>query len=306
MFLILLFINSSTFFTFWILLEINTIIFILIIYLFNLKENFLSSESCFFYFLLQSITSLLIIWTFSIESFFNFGRFMTLIRDILLGISIAFKLRIYPFRFWFYEISKIIDSYSFVILITIQKIPLFLIRTLISSLFLNFLIIINLIVGSVFLIFRKNLKDLFIRSSIYNVFWFVLFIKFDYKLFIIFYLMYSIFILILAIIKIFKVNFYFKTLNQFLFIIVFFIFSVGLPPSGIFFIKYYFFLNFLIKTLNVLIFIILFRIVTVILGYLIFFYNSFFFKFYLYNNLFISFKKVLRVIFFSFSFILFI
>lgn len=107
--------------------------------------------------------------------------------NIIISVSILFKLGIWPFTSWVYEISNIICYNPFILFITLQKIPILI---LILSFFRDVIFLfsfLNLFFGSILLIYRSNFKNLLIRSSVYNYFWMLIFIILNYFLFFFFF-----------------------------------------------------------------------------------------------------------------------
>lgn len=231
---ILLFLNSNSLFLFWILLEINAIIFIGIIFLdnFGSKDKLLVRRQSLYYFLIQSFRSLTIIVCCF---FFRFNG--SSIINYVVVLSLLAKSGLFPFHFWIYKIRAFIPSFSFIVLLIIQKLPFvmffsnyFNIRVLLS-------ILANLLLGSVIITFSKSFTSVMISSSIYRFFWIISFLLFGFMFFLFFLFIY------LAHSSLFILNFCRgdspSNLKSFISSIVCGLFFLGLPPFRFFFFKFY-------------------------------------------------------------------
>nr|YP_007474894.1 NADH dehydrogenase subunit 2 [Liphistius erawan]AFC77882.1 NADH dehydrogenase subunit 2 [Liphistius erawan] len=161
MFSIIFAVSSTSWFLVWVSLEINTISFLALI--FN-ENNKFSSDSCFKYFFVQSISSSVLI--FSSQYIFNFNMF-----PILMTLAIILKLGAAPFHFWFISMMQNSSWIPCLILSTLQKfIPLSLL--LMSNFkFMNLFIFSSAIMGSIGGLNQTNLKSLLAFSSISHIGW---------------------------------------------------------------------------------------------------------------------------------------
>lgn len=165
-------ISSNTWLRAWIGLEINLLSFIPLI---NDTKNLISSESSLKYFLIQALASstllfIVIIYLFNYNN--NFDT-INLNNFINLGIisSLIIKRGIAPFHFWFPNVIEGLNWTNAFILLTWQKIaPLI----LLSYLILNFLfipIILSIIVGSLGGLNQTSLRKIIAYSSINHLGW---------------------------------------------------------------------------------------------------------------------------------------
>lgn len=155
-------IRRGDWFMVWLGLEINIIIFIIIVYE---KYRIYNIESCIKYFFIQSLGSAVYIRIFYINI-----KYL----DFILCLVLRYKMGGGPFFFWFPSICNGISWVSCFVLISFQKIiPLILIRIFVSWAFI-IIIIIGLVVGVFGSFNQKELKKLMAYSSIYHLGWIIL------------------------------------------------------------------------------------------------------------------------------------
>lgn len=286
-------ISSSSWFNIWIWLEINLISFIAI--LIN-NKNKLSIEASLLYFLIQSIASIILLFSFIIISFYyNF--------IIIIILSILLKLGRAPFHYWIPLIIEGLDWIKIFLLLTWQKInPLVILYYNYIFNLLIFFIIISLILGSISGLNFSSLKKIISFSSINQIRWIILRLINNklFKIYIIFYF-FLIWIIIKSIIlfnvkylnQLYSLNLKNKFLKIFIFIN--FLSLGGLPP----FLGFYPKLMIIIKTNNfiIILLIIIFTIIS------LFIYLRIIFSFLILNSIKINliiiklnFKKTINLI----------
>lgn len=261
-------IGGNDWFMIWLGLEINIIMFIIIIFE---RYRIFNVESCLKYFFIQSLGSAVFIILFYIYKVHL---------DFILCLILGYKIGAGPFYYWFPSICKGISWMSCFILISIQKlIPLILIRIFISWMFF-FIIVVRLIIGVFGSFNQKDLKLLIAYSSVYHLGWILLCIVigrnywFCYMIIYIFIIFPMIYFLknvdVIYFMDIIRIN------NKYIFIIV--MLSVaGIPPFLGFFLKWFafriiidyrIFYMIILIVCSVTIFYVYFRIIyDVIIGY---------------------------------------
>nr|UNO53702.1 NADH dehydrogenase subunit 2 [Ixodes sinensis] len=250
---ILMSISCSFWFPLWMSLEINMMMFIPLMN----SKNFLSSNSMMNYYIIQSFSSSL----FLFSSFLTF-IFSTKILILIILTSMMIKLGSAPFHAWFPQISEGLNMFPFFFLLTFQKIiPLF-ISSLITHKFFIFFIITSSMIGSFGGLNQTSLKKILAFSSISHLAWMMTLIFTNYNFWMLYLLIYS--IILMKIIKTFKKNYNFSIYNlnsmklSFLnkiTIICLFLSLGGMPP----------FLGFLMKWISVILIIKNFPIIMLIL-----------------------------------------
>lgn len=152
-------INRDDWFLIWLGMEINIIIFIVLIYV---RYRMFNIESCIKYFFIQSLGSAVFIILFYCDNIFI---------DIIICLSLRYKLGAGPFFYWFPSVCEGISWLSCFILISVQKvIPLILIIMFISWI-VFFIVIISLLFGVLGSFNQKDLKRLIAYSSVYHLGW---------------------------------------------------------------------------------------------------------------------------------------
>uniref|UniRef100_UPI0031F346FB NADH dehydrogenase subunit 1 n=1 Tax=Heptathela kimurai TaxID=88333 RepID=UPI0031F346FB len=161
MFSLILTMGSSSWFIMWSGLEINTISFISWIYE---ENNKYSSESCFKYFFVQAISSIMLI-------FFS-QPIMNLMNNLfLINMALLFKLGAAPFHLWFISMMQSIKWIPCLILSTIQKLIPMSILFYYSLPVVQIFASLSAILGSLGGLNQTNLKTLIAYSSIVHLGW---------------------------------------------------------------------------------------------------------------------------------------
>nr|QNV11865.1 NADH dehydrogenase subunit 2 [Vespula rufa] len=229
----------------WIMMEINTL---MLISLMALKSK--SFKATFNFFVIQSISSLMLIVLFIVmNNFYSYSMF-----NFIMAMTFMLKLGMFPFFFWPPLINKNIDWILIFIMSTSQKlIPLLMINqyiSLINNKLFFYLILWSILISSLISTMMNynelNLKKILTFSSLNHLSWMILILMFDSSMFLTYFLIYSISMIFLCIIlNKFDIN----SLNDFLkiqffdskkinFIITFnFLIISALPPFLTFLIK---------------------------------------------------------------------
>lgn len=288
----------NTLFSFWILIELNLLLFLLVMFILEMKnQDFFHTG--LYYFIFQSFGSVLFLLSMVIEkSIFQFYMEWVLI------LSLVIKIGLYPRSFWVFQIGSHIKIQTLYFLLVIQKIPLFFILFYCSSPF--YICLTSFIFGSVILSYRAELRDLFVSSSLSSILLFYLIFSQSLKMFVLFVFLYS---LILYIVFFnFDLNYFVsRNTNLPIFSVIILSFLRGLPPMRLFFFKFDIveFLSFSFNSIELLLFWTL-RFIG-LFGYFKFFFNKFFFFDFLYLNNDFSFLKISSILcFFSLFFFFFI
>lgn len=138
---IIWFFSRSNWVQLWIILELNILFFINFI-----LQNKESEINFIKYFIIQAFTSIIIIFRF----LFKISNI-----SIFVFIFILLKVGIFPFHNWIQLLSKNINKYSYLILITLQKIQII---YLVFLLFKNivFFLVFSLLILTIYLIILKE------------------------------------------------------------------------------------------------------------------------------------------------------
>nr|YP_010586134.1 NADH dehydrogenase subunit 2 [Dolophilodes bellatulus]UZZ43883.1 NADH dehydrogenase subunit 2 [Dolophilodes bellatulus] len=183
-------ISSNSWISCWMGLEINLLSFIPLLYL-----NNLSSESMIKYFIIQAMSSSLLLFSL-IFMMIKYNYMMTLI----LNLSIFMKLGSAPFHYWYIQIIKIMNWMNCFILFTWQKIaPLVLISYNLNTKMMYSFVLINIIMGSIEGLNQISLKSIMNFSSINHLGWMITLIFLNENLWMMYFMFYSMISLILII-----------------------------------------------------------------------------------------------------------
>nr|YP_010534051.1 NADH dehydrogenase subunit 2 [Amblyomma gervaisi]UXX50146.1 NADH dehydrogenase subunit 2 [Amblyomma gervaisi] len=234
-------ISSNFFFIFWMMMEINLLMFIPVMNF--MKTN--NSNCMISYFVIQSFSSTLFLISITYHFMYNINIF-----ELLIMISLMIKLGMIPFHFWITNLSEMFNYLLLLLILTIQKIiPLFIMTFINNKLFIMFSMI-SSIFGTAFLYNLKSLKKILIFSSISHLGWMTTLILLKSTFWFSYMMIYS--FLIMKITNIFKKynlnlmnNFYMLNKNNFnkISTISLMLSLGGMPP----------FLGFIMKFISILI-----------------------------------------------------
>nr|QIT06470.1 NADH dehydrogenase subunit 2 [Novacerus sp. FZ-2019] len=231
-------ISSNSWFTCWIGLEINLMS---MIPLFVIKLKPSSSETAIKYFLIQAMASLILMFS-SIMMNLMENMNILLSMNYILILTIAIKVGVPPFHFWFIQIIEMTEWMQCSILMTWQKVaPLFLMFY--SSNYLSSVILVMASsIGSLGGYNQNSIKKILAYSSIMNLAWMLASMMISFYTFMTYFLFYSM-IIIMIITSLFLMNT--KTLEMYAnkiemnktILFLNFMSLGGLPPFIGFFIK---------------------------------------------------------------------
>lgn len=218
-------------FIFWFWLEINMVLFLVLICSSRIasREVDIFSQSLY-YFLIQSTASIILLVLFSREDFFS--------KNYLIILVSILKLGIFPFHFWVYKISEYLGVILLFIILNIQKIPLLIFISNYDFDLFFMRILINIIGSCVFLFYRESLTRFLVSSRICFFNWIFFIIIWRVIGFILFLCKYLIFNLRLLSIKKLRRMADFNIFYSFKIILIS-VFLMGLPPFFYFFMKLY-------------------------------------------------------------------
>nr|AJH66238.1 NADH dehydrogenase subunit 2 [Bombyx mori] len=278
-------ISSNSWFGCWIGLEINLLSFIPLI---SNSKNLLSVETSLKYFLTQSLASInflfMILIKFSLLKNFNMNNIIS----IMMNSSLLMKMGSAPFHFWFPNIVEGLSWMNNFMLMTWQKIsPMILLSYYFNKNFLIFMIITNLIIGSLGGLNQTSLRKLLAFSSINNLGWMIFSIMISENLWLFYFLIYSMMISMM-ISLFFLMNMYFmnqlfiNNMNFFikLNLLINFLSLGGLPPFMGFMPKWIIINFLLINKFYFLTFIFMMTSLIIIYYYIRIIYSSFMFNYF--------------------------
>lgn len=256
-----MFFNLNTMFICWMLLELNVLLFVLL--LFNWQEN---PSSQFYYFLVQRFSSFFFLY-------YAVSNYLVWDRSVLFLVGLFIKCGFFPFYSWYYKFCMPLGWTSLATVLTIQKLPsLIILFRFYDDIFL-YLFLINGLFGSILISTSSHFRSLLVSSSIYIGYWMYLLFSFSIPAFYLFYIAYTL--------TLFFCLYFVGTCRNsgtryfMLGLLVLAPFLSGLPPFNVFFIKYYL-LRGVYMSLGTIQFIFMWRITVIsILGYFWFFLKKF-------------------------------
>nr|YP_010528135.1 NADH dehydrogenase subunit 2 [Priassus spiniger]UXW64237.1 NADH dehydrogenase subunit 2 [Priassus spiniger] len=186
-------ISSNSWLSMWVGLELNMMSFIPLIL--N-KSNKSSSEAAMIYFLVQSVSSMLMLMM-ALISICNYIMSINLI-NMLINISLLIKLGAAPFHMWMPEMMSKMEWNKCMILMTWQKIaPLMMMMNNNNNMIIQLSIIWSVVIGSLGGINQMSLRKMMGYSSINHLGWLMAMNKYI-NLWIIYMIIYSLMILLIC------------------------------------------------------------------------------------------------------------
>nr|AFI23526.1 NADH dehydrogenase subunit 2 [Megymenum brevicorne] len=159
-------ISSSNWISMWMGLELNMMSFIPLIY----NKSNKSSEACMIYFLVQSLSSGVLMFSILMSKMWNIQE-ITL--NWLMSISLLIKMGAAPFHMWFPEMMAKMSWLNCFILMTWQKLaPLFMMSNINKDMqLLMMTTLLSVVVGVVGGLNQTSLRKLMAYSSINHLGW---------------------------------------------------------------------------------------------------------------------------------------
>nr|UPL65312.1 NADH dehydrogenase subunit 2 [Opistholeptus burmanus] len=163
----LLVLSSKNWFSMWMGLEINLMSFIPLL---SMMKNNKSSQAMVIYFLIQSISSVLLLFSIIMSKLF-IEKTMIEIINLLMIISLMLKMGVAPLHFWLPEMMSKMGWKKCMILVTWQKLaPLFILSKMNNNL-IYISIILSAIAGSIGGLNQTSLRKIMAYSSINHTGW---------------------------------------------------------------------------------------------------------------------------------------
>nr|ALO70949.1 NADH deshydrogenase subunit 2 [Pselaphinae sp. 12 EF-2015] len=238
-------ISSNSWFGMWLGLEINLLS---IIPLMNNMNNSYSSESSMKYFIVQALSSTIILMMMILFMKFNYiTNILNNSMNMIFNSALLTKMGSAPFHFWFPEVMEGLNWMNCFIMLSWQKItPMILLNYSLNNMnFIIIIIIISLMISGIMGLNQISMRKILTYSSINHISWMISSILFMETLWIIYLMIYFFIIFnviyMLNLYKIFFINqlfIYSLNLKNFLFFSMNFLSLAGLPPFIGFFPKW--------------------------------------------------------------------
>nr|QZZ18232.1 NADH dehydrogenase subunit 2 [Alebroides salicis] len=156
---ILISVSSNNWILIWCGLEITLICFLPLV----LTKNFVSSECCLKYFIIQSISSSLFML-----SFLFILMNVDINSELMLIISLMIKMGVSPFHTWVLNVIEGLSFKSMFLLLTFLKLPPLCILSYTSG-YLFYFVVLTLIMSSIFGLNQNSFRKIIGYSSIFNM-----------------------------------------------------------------------------------------------------------------------------------------
>lgn len=226
---LIIFLNCSSMLIFWVLIEVNMVLFTSMLFSAREKAQVRRTSGGFKYLVVQTVGRLIIFVRFITSSSYN-----RVVLETIIMLSLIVKMGVSPFHGWVYNLSKLISPLMLSLLLTFQKIPPLIAMNSLILRRATTVIVIAAIFGSLIIINRVSMKGILVASSIYFTFWVWTILQCRMHYFILTYLIY--FSFNLAILN--KLGEVGVKGNFFpIEIFVYTSFLVGFPPARMFFFK---------------------------------------------------------------------
>nr|YP_009236834.1 NADH dehydrogenase subunit 2 [Telchinia parrhasia]AMJ17303.1 NADH dehydrogenase subunit 2 [Telchinia parrhasia] len=227
----------------WIGLEINLLSFIPLM---SSPLNLLNSEASLKYFLTQALASVNFLFIILLNFLFMKNFFYAPLMLIMINSTLLMKMGSVPFHFWFPNIMEGLSWFNNFILMTWQKIsPMILLSYCMNFYYLIFIMIFNVLIGTIGSFNQSSLRKLMAFSSINNLGWLISALLISENLWLTYFLFYSMFLFISCFIFYITNIFYINQLFNFNYnyfikftIMLNFLSLGGLPPFLGFFPKW--------------------------------------------------------------------
>nr|QWT29515.1 NADH dehydrogenase subunit 2 [Cyamophila willieti] len=179
--------SSNCWMSIWIGMEMNLLTFIFIILE---KKTFNSNESCMKYFLIQSVGSLIFLFSVGISVQMTYVYETFSINALVPPLALMLKSGIAPLHMWTPDVSMKLSPLSLFLFISLQKlIPMFIMFSS-WTILMKWVIPVNMVIGSMGGITQASINKMLIFSSINNSGWMMLSLTESTFLFILFFIIY--------------------------------------------------------------------------------------------------------------------
>nr|QIT06543.1 NADH dehydrogenase subunit 2 [Ptenothrix huangshanensis] len=180
-------ISCNSWLTCWLGLEINLMAMVpLLIY----KMKFNSTNATIKYFLMQALTSIVMVSAYIIFFYFNFNNSVNMMSE-LLTMAMMMKLGIPPFQFWLPQVVELASAMQSFIILTWQKIAPFNFLTYMNSNIILFFIILTATIGSIGGLNQNSLMKILAYSSMSHAAWLMVSLNLEEKIWLIYFTIYT-------------------------------------------------------------------------------------------------------------------
>uniref|UniRef100_UPI0030E28CC8 NADH dehydrogenase subunit 2 n=1 Tax=Ctenothrips transeolineae TaxID=3045420 RepID=UPI0030E28CC8 len=203
--------STNSFLGIWMSMEINLFSFIPLISMNNMMN---SEKSTTLYFLIQSISSTIILFSMI---YMNLTIYLKDFMIMILLMGMFMKLSLFPFHFWMISMLEGLTWDLCFILMTIQKIiPLFSMMLIINKKIIIILCILNSCLSSINGMSMFSMRKIMGFSSMNNLSLILISLMMSKKMFKIYFFIYVLMTLMCTkMFKVYNINFLFQTMNMY-------------------------------------------------------------------------------------------
>nr|YP_010547192.1 NADH dehydrogenase subunit 2 [Leptocimbex linealis]UYK52105.1 NADH dehydrogenase subunit 2 [Leptocimbex linealis] len=179
-------INSTSWISAWMGMEVNMMAFIPML----MTKTNKSSNSMMSYFMIQASSSSILLFMIMMNKL-EINSYKINLFNYFIQISLLMKLGAAPFHWWMPKIINLMNWKNCFILLTWQKLaPLYLVYLTKSSSLIYFSIIMSMMIGAILGLNQTSLKLLITYSSINHISWMLMSLLIDIKMFIFYFIIY--------------------------------------------------------------------------------------------------------------------
>nr|WPW46606.1 NADH dehydrogenase subunit 2 [Halobates maculatus]WPW46619.1 NADH dehydrogenase subunit 2 [Halobates maculatus] len=233
----LLVLSSENWFSMWMGLEINMLSFIPLM---EESKNLMSSESKMIYFIIQSMASMMFLFTITMNPLIMINENLTNYLPMsMITLSMSMKIGMAPMHLWFINIMKKLKWNKCMLLMTWQSIaPLYVMSNTNNNIFMiNIMAITSALIGAIGGINQTSTKKIMAYSSVNHLGWITTCIIYDNETWMKYLIIYSLIIMIMtssfkkkSIYSMNQMNLNMKTKTEKMTLIVMMLSLGGLPP----------------------------------------------------------------------------
>nr|AXS65059.1 NADH dehydrogenase subunit 2 [Coleoptera sp. 1 KM-2017] len=184
----LIVISSNNYINMWMGLEVNMMSFIPLMYK---NKNTLSSESCMLYFLVQSFSSMMFLYSILLNPMM-IKESSNSIMMTMTSIALAIKMGLPPFHYWFPQIMEKLNWNNCLILMTWQKIaPMFILSQMTSTWMIQIFMITSTTMGAIGGLNQTSIRKILAFSSINHMGWMIACMKYNQNMWMVYLMLYS-------------------------------------------------------------------------------------------------------------------
>lgn len=219
--------SVESWFFLWVMLEFNLLFFIFYIF----EKNSLVINRIIKYFIIQTFLSMLFLFFLVLRNIILRNS----LNIIIISWIIYIKIGLFPFHFWLVDVGEGLSWIRFIVFLTLQKlIPLY-VLSLMEIYYLEFIVIINNLIGVIIIYNQNSLRKVLVYSRIIHLTWIIILLNLSRSYWLVYFFIYLVNIIILKlVIKNLEVNNFIQlkylSIEIKICLIIIFLSLRGIPP----------------------------------------------------------------------------